>query len=278
MNSLRNIAVRADVSERDCGPATPEKPGGNDPRSAQSGTITLHRFGPFLGTPDSSPFVIKVMMLLKLAGLRYREVQSNPFKAPKGLLPFIQDAEVTVADSTLIRFYLEKTYGVDFDAALSPAQKAAAWCVERMCEEHLYFAMLEARWLDRANFKNGLGRHMFGVIPWPIRPLAKLMLRRMNARRLRGHGLGRHSKTEIADLAIRDVDALAVLLGNQQYLMGGEPCGADATLFAFVTAILTPPLDTPLRAAMAAHANLVDYCERVTSRFFPDYAKLDLSY
>jgi len=31
--------------------------------------ITLHGFGPFFGTPDSSPFVIKVMMLLKLAGV-----------------------------------------------------------------------------------------------------------------------------------------------------------------------------------------------------------------
>src|SRR5437016_4730155 len=33
--------------------------------SAQVGTgaIILHRFGPFLGAPDSSPFVIKVMVL-----------------------------------------------------------------------------------------------------------------------------------------------------------------------------------------------------------------------
>jgi len=124
-----------------------------------------------------------------------------------------------VADSTLIRFHLERKYGIDFDAALDAEQKAVAWAVERMCEEHLYFAMLEARWLDRANFENGLGRYMFDGVPMPVRPLAKAMLRRMNARRLSGQGIGRHSRDEIAALAARDVDALAVLLGDRPHLM-----------------------------------------------------------
>src|SRR5215831_19981504 len=115
-----------------------------DPTSRR-GVITLHRFGPFLGTPDSSPFVIKVMVLLEFAGLAYRAVSSNPWKAPKRLLPFIEDEGETIADSTLIRFHLERKYGIDFDAGLSAEQRAVAWCVERTCEEHLYFAMLESR-------------------------------------------------------------------------------------------------------------------------------------
>ncbi len=49
--------------------------------------ITLHGFGRFFGTPDSSPFVIKVMMLLKLAGVAYREVRGNPFTAPRASCP-----------------------------------------------------------------------------------------------------------------------------------------------------------------------------------------------
>jgi len=231
--------------------------------------ITLHCFGPFLGTPDSSPFVIKVMMLLGLGGLPYRCVRGNPFRAPKRLLPFIEDDGLRVADSTLIRFHLEKKYGIDFDAALDTEQQAVAWVVERMCEEHLYFAMLESRWLDRANFENGLGRYMFDAVPMPVRPLAKAMLRRMNARRLSGQGIGRHNRDEIAALVTRDIEALAVLVGDRPHLMGDAPCGADATVFAFVTAILTPPLDTPLRAAMAAHANLVAYRDRMSSRYFP---------
>lgn len=234
-------------------------------------TLTLHRFGPFLGAPDSSPFVIKTMVLLKLAKLPYRDVQGNPLKAPKKLLPYIEDEGATVADSTLIRRHVERKYGFDFDAALNPEQKAIAWAAERMCEDHLYFAMLDERWLDRATFKKGVGT-MFDVLPAALRPIAKIMLRRANAARLHGHGLSRHSKSDIAMLATRDIDALAALLGDKPYLMGETPCGSDAFVFGILTSILTPPLEGALRAAMQKHANLVAYRDRLTRQFFPELA------
>jgi glutathione S-transferase len=242
------------------------------PAAGASSPITLYRFGPFLGAPDSSPFVIKVMVLLKLAGIPYRDVQGNPLKAPKKLLPFIEDAGVKVDDSTLIRLHIERKYGVDFDAALTPEQKAAAWAIERMCEDHLYFAMLESRWLDKAIFKKGVGK-MFGIIPAPVRPLAKAMLIKDNRARLRGHGIGRHTKSDIAILASRDIDALAAILGDKPYLMGDKPCGSDAFVFGIVTSILTPPLETTLKAAMRKHPNLVAYRDRITREFFPELAK-----
>src|ERR1700724_2644197 len=74
----------------------------------EANMITLHRFGPFLGAPDASPFVIKTMLLLKLAGLGYRDVPGNPLKAPKRFLPYIEDDGTTVADSTLIRDHIER--------------------------------------------------------------------------------------------------------------------------------------------------------------------------
>ena len=232
--------------------------------------ITLHRFGPFLGVPDSSPFVIKTMMLLKLAGLEYRAVRGNPLNAPLRFLPYIEDEGETVTDSTLIRHHLEQKYGCDFDACLSAQQKALAWAIERMCEDHLYFAMLESRWLDRVNFRNGVAT-MFGAVPAPLRPVARVVLRRMNAARLRGHGLGRLSRTKIAKLATCDIDSLATLFGDKPYLMGSQPCGADATVFGIVASILTPPFDSPLRAAMGNHANLVRYRDRLMREYFPQF-------
>jgi glutathione S-transferase len=230
--------------------------------------ITLYKFGPYLGTPDSSPFVIKVMMLLRLAGVPYSEVQGNPFNGPKRLLPYIEDDGARIADSTLIRWHVEEKYRFDFDAKLNTEQKAVAWAVERMCEDHLYFALLDMRWMDRANFKQGLGRHMFGPIPAPARPLAKSILRRMNAKRLHGHGIGRHSQSTILELAKRDIDSLAAILGDKAFLMGDEPCGADAFAFGIVTSILTPAIEAPLRTSMQRHANLVAYRDRVTEKYF----------
>jgi len=230
--------------------------------------ITLYKFGPFLGTPDSSPFVIKVMLLLRLAGLPYQEVQGNPFKGPHRFLPYIEDDGTKVADSTLIRFHLEKKYRFDFDANLDAKQRAAAWAVERMCEDHLYFAMLDMRWIDTVNFNNGLGRTMFGSVPAPVRPLVKSMLRRMNAKRLHGHGIGRHPRAEIAELAIRDLEALAAILGDRPFIMGDGPCAADGSVFGIITSILTPPLDSPLRGSIQRHPNLVAYRDRITERLF----------
>jgi glutathione S-transferase len=232
--------------------------------------ITLHGFGPFLGTPDSSPFVIKVMLLLKFAGVPCRTMRGNPFRGPHRLLPYIEDDGVVVADSTLIRFHLEKKYQFDFDQGLGVEQRANAWAIERMCEDHLYFAMLDFRWLDGANFEAGLGREMFGAIPAPVRPIVKSALRRMNAKRLRGHGIGRLPRAQIAELAIRDVNALAAVLGDKPFLTGDQPCGADAFVFGIVTAILTPPLASPIRTALQQRVNLVAYCDRIARRYFSE--------
>jgi glutathione S-transferase len=113
--------------------------------------ITLS-FGPYFGLPDRSPFVTKAMLLLKFAGLSYVEDRNGYGRAPKGKLPYIDDAGITVADSTFIRFHIERNYGFDFDAGLTPKQRATAWAIEKMCEEHLYLALVAMRWLDDANF------------------------------------------------------------------------------------------------------------------------------
>jgi glutathione S-transferase len=88
------------------------------------------------------------------------------------------------------------------------------------------------------------------------------------ARRLHGHGIGRHARSDIAEFAIRDVEALATILGGKPFLMGEKPCAADAFVFGIVTSILTPPLHSPIRGAMQRHANLVAYCDRITNQYF----------
>ena len=84
--------------------------------------ITLYTFGPYFGLPDASPFVTKAMLLLKIAGLAYSEDRGGYFKAPKGKLPYINDDGLIIADSTFIRFHVEKKYGFDYDAGLNAEQ------------------------------------------------------------------------------------------------------------------------------------------------------------
>jgi glutathione S-transferase len=229
--------------------------------------ITLYTFGPYFGLPDASPFVIKAMLLLKLAGLEYSEDRGGYRKAPKGKLPYINDDGLIVADSTFIRFHIEKKYGFDFDAGLTPEQRAVAWAIEKMCEEHLYWALVAARWFDDANFAKGPAQ-FFGAVPMPFRPIVQRLVRRKVKKTLKLQGFGRHTPAARDALAIADIDALAALIGDKAFLMGDRPCGADATVFAFAAGFLTPVFATPIRTAAERHKNLTGYRDRIMQQYF----------
>jgi glutathione S-transferase len=233
--------------------------------------IILHTFGPYFGLPDPSPFVMKTEVQLKMSGLAYRTQPSSPQAAPKGKLPFIEDDRTVVADSVFIRAYLEKAHGVDLDPGLDARGKATAWAVERMLEDSLYWAIVHFRWVDEENFAKGPAQ-FFDAVPAPAREGARDQARQRVAVNLHGHGMGRHRREEIADLAARNLGALSAVLGDQPYLMGEAACGVDATAFAFFAAALCPLFESPLREAAECHANLVAYRDRMMRRYYPDLA------
>lgn len=231
--------------------------------------ITLYTFGPAYGLPDPSPFVMKAEMLLKLAGLDYRTTPGSMNKAPKGKLPYIEDDGIVIADSTFIRWHIEQKYGFDFDKNLSAAEKGIAWAVEKLLEDNLYWVMVEARWMNAANFAKGPAQ-FFSGIPWPMRKLIVPMILRKIRSNLHGQGMGRHSQQEIAAVAAKGIEAMATILGDKPYLMGDQPCGADATAFAFTAHLLCPLFDTPSRDAAAARPNLVAYADRMMRAYYPE--------
>jgi glutathione S-transferase len=228
--------------------------------------ITLFGFGPAFGLPDPSPFVTKTEVQLQMAGLSYVRQRALPGASPKAKLPFIEDKGVRVADSTFIRSHIERKYGVDLDRGLTPDLRARGWAIERMLEDHLYFALVHARWLDDENWTKGPS-HFFDGAPAGAAETARDGVRRT----LHGHGLGRHSPDEIADLGCRSLAALAALLGNKPYLFGPAPCAADATAFAFTMGVMTPFFETRLRTFALAHKNLIAYRERMMEEHYPKF-------
>lgn len=231
--------------------------------------ITLYTFGPYFGLPDASPFVMKAEMLLKLSGLPYETNTRGFGKAPKGKLPYIRDGEMVVADSTLIRLYLEQKYNIDFDRALSTRERGFAWAVDKMLEDHLYWVMVYWRWLNDANFEKG-PKSFFNRAPAPLRPLITRAVRRSIRKTLHAHGIGRHSEAEMTVMASRAIDALSQILGDNRYFLGAQPCGADATVFASLACGLAPLFDSPVRDKMASIPNLVAYRDRMMQEFYPE--------
>ena len=232
--------------------------------------ITLHVFGPRLGLPDPSPFCMKAEVLLEMAGLAY-EVDTKGFgKAPKGKQPYLTDDGTIVADSTFIRDHVERKYGFDFDEGLSAEQRATAWAVEKMCEDHLYWAIVHSRWLDDDNFAKGPAQ-FFQVVPAVVRPMVQMMVRRRCRNTLKLQGFGRHAAPERDALARRDIDALAAILGDRPYMFGDRPVGADATVFGFLAGAMCPLFDIAIRRAAEGHANLVSYRDRMMARYYPEH-------
>ena len=234
--------------------------------------ITLYTFGAAFGLPDPSPFVTKTEVLLKLSGLPYQKKRANVRKAPKGKLPYIDDDGTIVADSTFIRFHLEDKHGIDFDKGFTPEQRGVAWAVEKLFEDHLYWAGVDNRWMVDTNFDKG-PRRFFDPIPSPVRPLVIAMVRRQVKRNMWGHGMGRHSRADIQRLSARGLNAVADILGNKPFLLGDRPCGADATAFAFIAGTLTAFFDDPARDKAMKRANLVAYRDRGMAQWFPQFAK-----
>jgi glutathione S-transferase len=215
---------------------------------------------------------MKADMLLKLAGLPYETSTRGFGKAPKGKLPYIRDGETLVADSTLIRMYLEKKYSIDFDRGLSERDRGVAWSMEKMFEDHFYWVIVYWRWLNQENFAKG-PKAFFNRAPAPIRPLAKWMVLGRLRKTLHGHGIGRHSEEETTAMASRSIDAISQILGDNPYFFGSAPCGADATAFAFVACALSAVFNSPIRDKMASLPNLVAYRDRMMKQFYPDFAQ-----
>lgn len=206
--------------------------------------IVLYGFGPAFGLPDASPFVMKTEVQLKMSGLPYRLDTNALLKRPKGKLPFIDDDSRLLADSTFIRKHLVLHHGVDLDHNLSPHQRALCWAIERLLEDHLYWAIIHLRWMLDDNFAQGPA-HFFDPLPEAERGYARQQAREYFRAALHAHGLGRHSPEEIAELGETSLSALAVLLA--------------------------PIFDAPLVQAARRYPNLVAYANRLMRCYYLDF-------
>lgn len=224
------------------------------------------------GEPSASPFCVKAMCLLQMAGVDWRHEETNdPRKAPKAKLPVLKDGDETIPDSEQIRAHLEARHGADFDKGLDPAQRGAARAVTRMMDEHLYFGIVCDRWMDDANWAI-IKEAYFSQIPVLVRGVITPMVRRQAMSQVRHQGMGRHSDEERLTRCRHDVEAVAGLLGDKPFLFGDAPTSADASAVPMLRAAAGAPVATPLSELLHGKTELMAYLERGKAAMYPAYA------
>jgi glutathione S-transferase len=233
--------------------------------------VRLYTFGPALGLPDPSPFVLKTMLQLGMAAVPF-ETHSGLLalmRAPKGRLPYLRDDDGTVvADSAFIRDHIERTRGVDLDAGHDARERALGWALEKMLEDNVSYVMAETRWLRPAGFA-AVPANLFRHLPRPVARLVAGLARRRVRAKLDAQGTTSHTEREIDLIADRGFQSAATLLGDKPYLFGTEPAAADATLAAFSAQAAVDAFPGRLRDAVVGRPSLIAHRDRMLARFAP---------
>ena len=60
-------------------------------------------------------------------------------------------------------------HGIDFDRGLTVRDRGVGWSVEKMLEDHMYWALIHWRWMDADNYAKG-PRAFFKRVPGIMRP------------------------------------------------------------------------------------------------------------
>ncbi len=195
--------------------------------------ITLYQF-------EISPFCDKIRRVLNVKGVPYRIEEVPPSKTlsvvrklnPAGKLPFLVDDDGrVVADSTDIAWHLEERHPEPRLVPDDPRERALCHVLEDWADESLYFYEMRLRFTlphNARRFIPELVKYERTLVQ-KIAPLAMpIVLRRTVA----SQGIGKKP----LDIVLRDVerhlDAVAGLLGDGDWLVGGHLTLADISVFA----------------------------------------------
>jgi hypothetical protein len=228
----------------------------------------LYTFGPMWGLPTCGPFGLKLETCFRMAGVEYERVVENDLrKGPQRKSPWIEHEGRRIGDSAVILRHL----GIDLEAGLTPRQRAEGLALRRLLEEH-WHQVLEYELFVEPRGRAAFAANMRSAAPAPVAWFVARMLQRHFRRHLYERGLARHGADDRLALAQADIDALAAWLEDREWCIPERASLSDATLFGLLAPAFWSTTPTPAFERLRAVPVLVDFCERVRARYFPEVA------
>ncbi|KAL3864342.1 hypothetical protein ACJMK2_006033 [Sinanodonta woodiana] len=234
--------------------------------SAPKDTVILYQIGRGPRSPSISPFPLKLETFLRMNKIPYMNDHSARFSY-KGKTPWIEYNGLPIADSQLSIEFLKRERNIDPNLHLSAEDKAIARGFLKLTEENLYWTMCLEMFGDNLE-------PIKTVIPYRGLKLwfTVKMLRFLIGLETWGHGIGRHNKEEVWLIAVDDMTAISNFLGDKKFLMGDQPSEVDCALFGMLIQIILHMPGSRHEKYIKEHLpNLVNYCDRMREKFWPDW-------
>ncbi|GAB0087703.1 Failed axon connections [Sergentomyia squamirostris] len=252
--------------------------------------VYLYQFSRTPLLPSLSPYCLKVETWLRLAGLKYENVDhKTKFRSKKGLLPFIELNGEEIADSAIIIKELSQKFNQDLDAGLTQEQKNIAHATISMIENHLVWVLFWWRTKFpeqllkgyKVNLQHALGTRIPNAV---LNFCFKFSYGRKGSKKVKAQGMGVHKPEEIEEFGKHDLKVLSDMLADKPFFFGDEPTTLDVVSFAVLSQLhfISKDVNLPLRDFMSASCpNLVGHVSRMKERCFADWdeicTKLDLN-
>lgn len=234
--------------------------------------VTLYKFKGAWGMPDISPFCIKVETYLRLVGVPFECVVSDARKGPKQKLPYIDDGGTLVDDSRDIIDHFEAKIATPLDRDISAQDRALSVAYRALLESEAYFYGVHLRWQLDSGWKayQPVLRDYGTAIGVPrfLSPLVLGSVRRKVIQALWGQGAGRFTQSQVEARLCANLDAVSTQLGQGPYFLGEQPRTIDATVHAFLWALVDAPFESPVRAYAQRLDNLVRYCAHMRQTYY----------
>lgn len=226
--------------------------------------IQVFGIRPAWGLPCVSPYVTKLVYWLRWQQVPHTLLSQDASRlredSPSGKLPYaiLTDGQ-RMADSSALMAHL----GGRDEAGLTERQRAQSLAFMRMIDEHLvWHAVVEPRWSVDANWQR-YRQDLFGISePWPD-SLVELSdaIRQHIINQWRDCGLGVLPEGQRHARARSDIKALADQVGDGSFLLGTQPCRADAALASLVDQVMCSPFESVVKEAIADNPSLMRLSE-----------------
>ncbi|CAG9857309.1 unnamed protein product [Phyllotreta striolata] len=248
--------------------------------------VYLYQFSRTPLLPSLSPYCLKVETWLRLAGVKYENVDHKiKYRSKKGQLPFVELNGDEIADSALIIKELSQKFDQDLDAGLTADQKNLAHTTVSMIENHLTWVVMWWRTKNpdqmlkgyKVNLQHALGSRIPNGILNFFFKFAYGRKWLQGSKKVKAQGMGVHSADEVTEFGQEDLKVLSEMLADKPFFFGDEPTTLDVVVFANLAQIyfIDKEVSYPLRDFMTEScANLVGLVNRMKERCFPDWEEI----